>query len=118
MQALFKETIMKLIKLASVIAAAVLSLSAVAAPGARFDVYGSAAPVSAAQRSVTITPGTRFINVNGGETVRFNVNGQSFAWDFTVGQNVSAIDMRRIAPPGLIDRKLVIYVTPDLRYYP
>lgn len=107
-------------RLSPLIAAAILSVctAAVAARAARPDFYGSPAAPTAAQRSVVIAPSTRSVNVKGGETVRFVVSDQVFAWQFNVASNVSAIDLRRIAPPGLIDRKVMVYVAPDLRYYP
>lgn len=102
----------------SLIAAAILSTAAAAAPATRPDLRGSPAAPAAAQRSVVISPSTRFVNVKGGETVRFVVNEAAFAWHFDIAANVGAVDLRSIAPPGLVDRKVMIYVSPDLRYYP
>jgi hypothetical protein len=114
---------MKAQKLLAAFAAASLSISlaatvASAAPRSKPELKGSPAPLAAAQRSVVISPNTKFVNVKGGEVVRFSVNDQAFAWNFAVGSNVSAIDLRQIAPPGLLERKVMVYVAPDLRYYP
>ncbi|MBK4734926.1 CzcE family metal-binding protein [Noviherbaspirillum pedocola] len=111
---------MKIRRLSPWFATAILSVctATVAAPAARPDLYGNSVAPAAAQRSVVISPATRFVNVKGGETVRFVAGDQTFAWHFNIASNVSAIDLRMIAPPGLIDRKVMVYVAPDLRYYP
>ena len=75
------------------------------------DMLGSAAQGSAAQRTVLIDQKTRWVAVERGEVVRFVSNGQEFAWTFN-GMS-SSLDLRRIAPAGAIDRRLVVYVWPN-----
>jgi len=75
------------------------------------DMLGTAAQVSAAQRTVLVDQKTRWVAVERGEVVRFVSNGQEFAWAFN-GMSPS-LDLRRIAPAGAIDRRLIVYVWPN-----
>ena len=76
--------------------------------------YPSTAP--AAVRSIVITPDTKWVNVEGGEIINFIVGDKSFAWHFYVGFTVSSFDLRLVAPPGLLQRRIVAYVSPDPMY--
>ena len=75
------------------------------------DMLGKPAQVSAAQRTVSIDPKTRWITVERGEVVKFVANGQEFAWAFN-GMS-SSFDLNRIAPSGTLDRNLKVYVWPN-----
>jgi len=75
------------------------------------DMFGKPAPQSEAQRTVVINPGTKWITVQRGEVVRFVANNQEFAWDFDALS--SSFDLKRIAPAGALDRKLVVYIWPN-----
>ena len=77
---------------------------------------GEHAPAAAAERTIVITPDTRYVNVEGGETVRFVVGDRAFAWSFNGATTVDAVDLARILPPGLVQGKLIAYVAPDPRY--
>jgi hypothetical protein len=77
---------------------------------------GDPAPPAAAMRTVVITPDTKSVNVTGGETVRFVIGDKSFAWTFNVASSVFSFDLNRIAPPGVLDHPVKIYVAPDPRY--
>jgi hypothetical protein len=78
--------------------------------------YGQPASVTAAARTIEITPATKFVNVEGGETIRFLANGNAFAWTFDVGATVDSFDLNEIAPPGVLGRVVRAYVSPDPRY--
>lgn len=98
--------------LSSVFALALLA--ACAAPGiAPVDLLGAAAPSSAAIRTIVITPDTRWVNVTGGDTVRFIAGDQSFAWNFTVARTVTTFALNRVAPPGILTHTVVAYVARD-----
>jgi len=75
------------------------------------DMLGKPAQVSAAQRTVSIDPKTRWITVERGEIVKFVANGREFAWDFD--GMYSSFDLNRIAPSGVLDRNLKVYVWPN-----
>jgi hypothetical protein len=76
------------------------------APGA----YGPGLP------TVTITPATRWVNVTGGETVRFVSGARSFTWNFQVGVTVTRFDLNQVAPPGMLERPVIVYVAPNPLY--
>lgn len=91
------------------------SLAACASPK-RPELYGNPAPSIAAQRTIVITPETRWVNVEGGEVINFIVGDQMFAWDFYVGFTVSSFDLNDVAPPGILKQRVTAYLTPDPRY--
>lgn len=64
-------------------------------------------------RLIRIGPGTRWVNVRNGETVRFESNGRTFGYRFS-GVFAEEHDLRSIAPPGFIDRPVRVYVAPDV----
>lgn len=65
-----------------------------------------------------ITPGTRYVDVEGGEVVRFVVDGKEFAWRFNVApRSVTSFPLNAVAPPGTLDHVVQAYVAPDPRYW-
>lgn len=94
-------------------------LAACASPSTvapRTDLLGDAAPPAAATQTIVFTPETRWVNVTGGETVKFIVGDKEFAWNFTVAQTVSSFPLNRVAPEGVMSRQIVAYIAPDPRY--
>ena len=96
-----------------VVAALTLSAAslAVTASVTEADMLGKPAQASAAQRTISIDPKTRWITVERGEIVNFVANGREFAWDFD--GMYSSFDLNRIAPDGVLDRRLKVYVWPN-----
>jgi hypothetical protein len=82
----------------------------------RIDFLGNPTPVSAAVRTIVITPNTKYVNVTGGETVRFVVDGNSFAWNFEVSPSVSSFDLNRTAPASVLDHEVIAYIAPNPLY--
>jgi hypothetical protein len=82
----------------------------------RPDLWGDPAPVSAASRTIVITPDTRYVNVTGGEIVTFVVGDKAFAWSFNGTRYVAPFDLSITAPPGVLDHTVIAYVAPDPRY--
>lgn len=83
----------------------------------RIDLLGM--PVidqSAALSTVIITPDTRWVNITSGDTVRFIAGDQVFAWNFQVSPNVATFDLNQVAPPGVLARRIPVYVTPNPLY--
>jgi hypothetical protein len=103
------EISMKNIRLPALAAAAMLCASVHAYPTA---VLGDAAPDSAAVRTVTITPDTRSVDVEFGETVVFSTNNARFAWRFYTPAR--SFDLNQIAPAGALAQTVRVYVGPDL----
>lgn len=77
---------------------------------------GDPAPDTSGQRTINITPDTKYVNVQGGEIVKFNVGGKTFAWDFDTAATVMSFDLNQVAPEGLLDHKVTAYVSPDPLY--
>src|ERR1700716_413397 len=81
------ENIMKFKSFIPTVIALTLSVSALSSMAATPDeLIGvpvpAAAAAEAADRTITITPDPQYVNVQGGDTVQFNVGGKTFAWDF------------------------------------
>lgn len=82
----------------------------------RLDLLGNPAAVGSGERMLVITPQTRHVNVTGGEIIDFKVGDDRFAWHFFVASTVDSFDLRRVAPPGILDRPVIAYIKPDPRY--
>lgn len=78
------------------------------------DLFGSAATVSMVTRRIVIKPGASYVNVTGGEVIRFDVGAKSFVWNFNGTR--SSFDLGLIAPAGLLGRKVTAYVAPNPMY--
>jgi hypothetical protein len=83
-------------------------------PGYPLDFLGAAAAPQAAQRTIVITEQTRWVNVEGGEIVRFVAGKRQFTWNFDGPADV--FDLKRIAPPGTLDHTVTAYVAPNPLY--
>lgn len=92
-----------------------LSLSALSSMAATdLKLLGEAVPAAAAGRTIAIMPDTRYVNVEGGQTVKFDVGGKTFTWAFN--GPVMSFDLNRVAPPGLFDHVVTAYVSPNPLY--
>lgn len=80
------------------------------------DLYGQAAPPSAATRTIVITPGTRYVNVEGGEVIRFVVGNKEFGWHFNGAIMIRSFSLNDVAPPGTLDHPVEAFVAPDPKY--
>ncbi|TFW00427.1 CzcE family metal-binding protein [Oxalobacteraceae bacterium OM1] len=103
---------MKIVFIACIAAA----LGACATRTSYTDLYGSPAPPDPRQTTIRIDPGTRYVQVEGGQTVRFLVGDQAFAWSFNVARTVHRFDLNSVAPPGLLDHTVTAMVAPDPKY--
>src|SRR5471032_3327629 len=84
--------------------------------GAAANPYGSAASANSAQRAIDVTASTRWVNVANGETVRFNVDGQSFVWNFGTLRGETSFDLSAIAPKDLHVPMVRVYVASNPLY--
>ena len=92
-----------------------LSLAAVSAMAApALSLLGQATPATAATRTITITPDTKYVNVVGGQTVQFNAGGKTFAWNFN--GPIYSFNLNRVAPAGVLDHKVTAYVAANPLY--
>jgi hypothetical protein len=97
------------------LSAASLSTAAVA----RTDLLGEPAQQPSAERTVVtaaygrtieITGGTKWVNVNHGEVIRFVSNGREFTWYFDGVSQPQPFDMTQIAPAGFVESGVKVYV--------
>jgi len=78
------------------------------------DLLGGPGSPSMVTRTIVIKPETRYVNVTGGEVIRFEVDNKSFVWNFN-GQR-SSFDLARVAPTAVLDHKVTAYVAPNPMY--
>lgn len=78
----------------------------------RISFLGDAAPVASAGRTVVIKPDTTSVVVTGGDTIAFTTGTTSFAWNFD-GPGEYNFDLALVAPKGMLDHKVMVYVDPD-----
>jgi hypothetical protein len=81
---------------------------------AELDLLGGPASGSMVTRTIVIRPDTRYVNVTGGEVIRFEVGDRSFVWNFNGTRD--SFDLARVAPPSLLDRPVTAYVAPNPLY--
>jgi hypothetical protein len=78
--------------------------------------FGDPAPSSAGDYTIVIRPDTRYVNVQGGDTVTFVVGDKAFAWSFNVARTVHVFDLDKVAPANVLDHPVKAYVSPDPKY--
>jgi len=102
--------------IATILAAGASGIAAAAEQPRAF--LGKAAPVQAsADKVIVITDATRYVNVTGGQTVRFVVGDRSFTWSFQTGSaHVVPFDLQSIAPQGVLTHHVVAYVADNPLY--
>lgn len=101
-------------------AAAVLILSAVVATGASAaGLQGPTAGVSASavDRTITVKPGAKYINVVNNETVAITVGDHTFSWHVDSFPNQTVFDLAQIAPEGVQTASVKVYVAPNPTYF-
>ena len=103
---------------ALLIASAAITFGANAAgpTGAASD-FGAPAANSAATRTVTVKPSTRYINVTDGETVRFAIDGKQFSWHFSSWPSAQQIDLDKLAPKDTLASGVTVYVARNPLYH-
>jgi hypothetical protein len=98
------------------ISSALFAGAAQAAPSGSSADFGSAASATTAVRQIDLTAATQSVNVDDGETVRFNVNGKSFTWHFDTYSNQGAFDLSKIAPADVMVNGVHVYVASNPVY--
>ncbi len=94
------------------LAALTLSAASLSAAALTFgDLYGEPAQASAAERTIVVTPGTKFVNVKHREVVKIVAGGKEFAWDFD--GLLQPFELAKIAPQGAIDHSVRVNIEPS-----
>lgn len=78
--------------------------------------FGMATAAANADRQVTINANTKWVNVNNGDTVTFNLDGKSFTWHFDTLHSEEAFDLAKIAPEGINVGMVTVYVASNPLY--
>ena len=83
---------------------------------------GQVVPLSGAMRTIPIYAKTKYVNVTAHETVKFVAKGNAFAITFngspatTFAFVPSVFDLNQLAPAGVLNHKVTVYVAPDPLY--
>ena len=83
---------------------------------------GKVVPLSGAMRTIPIDAKAKYVNVTAHETVKFVANGNAFAVTFsgspatTFAFVPSVFDLNQLAPAGVLNHKVMVYVAPDPLY--
>jgi hypothetical protein len=99
--------------LLSTLAAALVSIAVeipASAENALANSFGVLAPANAAARQIPIKPDTKWVEVKQGETVQFIINNDTFSWRFNGDNTMSEIDLNKIAPAGMLNQKVEVYI--------
>ena len=80
------------------------------------SLLGQQADDTAATQIVIIHPDTKWANIESGQIVRFVIGNKTFTWALNNSQEVASFDLNRVTPPGLLDHRVTIYLTPDPKY--
>jgi hypothetical protein len=91
-----------------------ISVPAFANHPAASPTQGTPVHEGSADRVIVLDAGMKWVNVTGGETIKFSVGGKSFMWNFDTFTLAPVFDLDQIAPSGLLDgRSIKVYVAPD-----
>ncbi|MDR3481475.1 MAG: CzcE family metal-binding protein [Burkholderiaceae bacterium] len=91
-------------------AASVMLAAATLPAVAGNNLLGDRVEPTAASRTVVIGADTAYVNVTGGDVVKFVVGDKTFAWAFNGPSNIGEIDLNKIAPAGALDHAVKVYV--------
>jgi len=83
----------------------------------RPSLLGDPVASAAAERTVVLGPNTTYVNVTGGEVVKFVVGDKTFAWDFDTAEGITSFDLSKVAPAGTLDHKVMVYIARDPTYF-
>lgn len=105
-----KSTVARSLVVLTGIGALAAALSAPAFAMPMGNDYGTLVQGGHASREVTLADGAKYLNVQRNETVKINVGGKSFTWQFdTLGTPV--IKLSDIAPSGIDAKNVTVYVS-------
>ena len=77
---------------------------------------GEVVPLYGAMRTIPIDAKTKYANVTAHETVRFEANGGAFA--VSLAGVLPQFDLTLLAPAGVLDHRVIVYIAPDPLYLP
>ena len=93
-----------------------LTIASAALSTAHAADFGGTVDNRFSQRVVNLDAGTKYVNVNNGETVQFVQQGKSFTFHFNTYPNVTEVDLKKIAPAGFDTGAVEVYVASNPLY--
>lgn len=102
--------------LRTTIIVAAIAAAAAHASAAPQPQFGMATTAANADRHISIGADTKWVNVNNGDTVTFDINGKSFTWHFDTLHSEEAFDLSKIAPEGISTGMVTVYVASNPLY--
>ncbi len=67
-------------------------------------------PLTPVNRVMVIHSDTSYVNVTHGDVIEFIVDNKPFVWDFDGARALDEIDLAKIAPAGMINHPVRIYI--------
>ena len=55
-------------------------------------------------------------DVEGGETILFDIGGKIFGWNFSGPLTVTSFNLRQVMPAGLLDHDVKVYIKANPNY--
>ncbi|MBV8635712.1 MAG: CzcE family metal-binding protein [Burkholderiaceae bacterium] len=62
-------------------------------------------------RTVVIGSDTKYVNVTNGDAIKFVIGDKTFSWAFNGASTISAIDLNKLTPPGMLDHQVRVYIS-------
>jgi hypothetical protein len=78
--------------------------------------FGAPAATQAATHTITIQADTKYVRVENGDTVQFDVNGKTFTFAFNTLTGETSFELSRIAPQGVDVPQVRVFVLPNPLY--
>jgi hypothetical protein len=78
------------------------------------DLLGERAPASASDQTIRIDPDTKYVNVEGGQIVKFALGSKTFTWNFDGSDET--FDLSQVAPASFLDHPVMVYQAPNPLY--
>jgi len=106
---------MKTIIAIAIAAASIGAANAKGLTGTSAD-FGTAVAADQGARVINVDANTKYVNVENGETVQFNVQGHSFTWHFETFHDEAAFKLAKIAPQDVMPGGVEVYVAANPLY--
>jgi len=110
-----KSTIAAIALLTTLFAGAAGSASALGLTHTSAD-FGAPAAAQTATHTILIQADTKYVRVENGDTVQFDVNGKTFTFAFNTLTGETSFELSRIAPAGMDVPQVRVFVAPNPLY--
>jgi hypothetical protein len=74
------------------------------------DLIGEIAPPTAATRTIVIDHDTQYVNVRGGDIVKFVVHNKDYVWNFDAADNINVVDLNKLLPSDILHHAVKVYI--------